>query len=51
MGLHLGMAVRRLLRGEFAGRGVVIPTEAALYEPILDELAADYGIRFEEVEA
>ena len=50
VGLPLGMAVRRLLRGEFAGRGVVIPTEAALYEPILDELAADYGIRFEEEE-
>ena len=50
VGLPLGMAVRRLLRGEFTQRGVVIPTDAGLYEPVLDELAADYGIRFEEVE-
>ena len=50
VGLPLGMAVRRLLRGEFTQRGVVIPTDAGLYEPVLDELAADYGIRFEEIE-
>ncbi|GAA4497704.1 saccharopine dehydrogenase C-terminal domain-containing protein [Hymenobacter ginsengisoli] len=48
VGLPLGMAVRRLLRGEVAGRGVVIPTTAELYAPILQELAADYGIAFEE---
>ena len=48
VGLPLGMAVRRLLRGEVAGRGVVIPTTADLYEPILQELAADYGLAFEE---
>ncbi|MDJ0365262.1 saccharopine dehydrogenase C-terminal domain-containing protein [Hymenobacter sp. H14-R3] len=48
VGLPLGMAVRRLLRGEVAGRGVVIPTTPGLYEPILQELAADYGLVFEE---
>ncbi|RZK51212.1 MAG: saccharopine dehydrogenase, partial [Hymenobacter sp.] len=48
VGLPLGMAVRRLLRGEVAGRGVVIPTTPDLYEPILQELAADYGLVFEE---
>jgi saccharopine dehydrogenase-like NADP-dependent oxidoreductase len=48
VGLPLGMAVRRLLRGEVAGRGVVIPTTADLYAPILTELAADYGIAFQE---
>jgi saccharopine dehydrogenase-like NADP-dependent oxidoreductase len=48
VGLPLGMAVRRLLRGEVAGRGVVIPTTADLYAPILQELAADYGLTFEE---
>jgi hypothetical protein len=42
------MAVRRVLRGEVAGRGVVIPTTPDLYEPILAELAADYGIAFQE---
>jgi saccharopine dehydrogenase-like NADP-dependent oxidoreductase len=51
VGLPLGMAVRRLLRGEVAQRGVVIPVQADLYEPILDELAADYGIRFTEEES
>ena len=48
VGLPLGMAVRRLARGEVAGRGVVIPTTPDLYEPILQELAADYGIAFTE---
>jgi len=50
VGLPLGMAVRRLVRGEVAGRGVVIPTTADLYAPILEELAADYGIVFTEEE-
>ena len=50
VGLPLGMAVRRLLRGEVRQRGVLIPVGADLYEPILDELAADYGIRFSEEE-
>ena len=48
VGLPLGMAVRRLVRGEVAQRGVLIPVGADLYEPILDELAADYSIRFHE---
>ena len=48
VGLPLGMAVRRLLRGEIARCGVVIPTTADFYEPILAELAADYGIVFQE---
>jgi saccharopine dehydrogenase-like NADP-dependent oxidoreductase len=48
VGLPLGMAVRRVLRGEVAGRGVVIPTTPDLYEPILTELAAAYGIAFQE---
>jgi len=50
VGLPLGMAVRRLARGEVAGRGVVIPTTPDLYDPILQELAADYGIAFTEEE-
>ena len=50
VGLPLGMAVRRMLRGEVAQRGVLIPIEATLYEPILDELAAEYGISFREEE-
>ena len=50
VGLPLGMAVRRLARGEVLGRGVVIPTTADLYAPILQELAVDYGIAFAEEE-
>jgi saccharopine dehydrogenase-like NADP-dependent oxidoreductase len=51
VGLPLGMAVRRLVRGEVPQRGVLIPVQPELYEPILDELAADYGIRFHEEES
>jgi len=48
VGLPLGMAVRRLARGEIKARGVVIPTLAELYQPILAELAADYGLAFQD---
>jgi saccharopine dehydrogenase-like NADP-dependent oxidoreductase len=50
VGLPLGMAVRRLAQGLIKQRGVVIPVEAGLYEPILDELAAEYSIQFTEEE-
>ncbi|WP_046242709.1 saccharopine dehydrogenase family protein [Hymenobacter terrenus] len=50
VGLPLGMAVRRLARGEMGQRGVLIPVGADLYEPILNELAVEYGIRFTEEE-
>ncbi|SHI80482.1 Saccharopine dehydrogenase, NADP-dependent [Hymenobacter daecheongensis DSM 21074] len=50
VGLPVAMAVRRLARGQVAQRGVVIPTQADLYEPILAELAADYRIVFVEQE-
>lgn len=50
VGLPLGMAVRRLARGEVAHRGVVVPVHADLYQPILAELEADYGIQFVESE-
>ncbi|MCA8830686.1 saccharopine dehydrogenase C-terminal domain-containing protein [Hymenobacter pini] len=48
VGLPLAMAVRRLTQGQLQQRGVVIPTESELYEPILTELAQEYGIRFVE---
>jgi saccharopine dehydrogenase-like NADP-dependent oxidoreductase len=48
VGLPLGMAVRRLARGEIQARGVVIPTQPELYQPILAELATDYGLAFED---
>ncbi|AMJ65484.1 saccharopine dehydrogenase family protein [Hymenobacter sp. PAMC 26628] len=51
VGLPLGMAVRRLARGEVPQRGVVIPVVPELYEAILEELAAEYGILFQEEES
>ncbi|MDU0368929.1 saccharopine dehydrogenase C-terminal domain-containing protein [Hymenobacter endophyticus] len=48
VGLPVGMAVRRLVQGKLTQRGVVIPTQPELYEPILAELEQDYGIRFVE---
>jgi saccharopine dehydrogenase-like NADP-dependent oxidoreductase len=51
VGLPLGMAVRRLASGLVPHVGVVIPTHADLYEPILTELATEYGIVFEEHES
>ena len=50
VGLPLGMAVRRLVRGDVRQRGVLLPLAADLYEPILDELATDYSIVFSEEE-
>lgn len=50
VGLPVAMAVRRLAQGKLAQCGIVIPTSPDLYEPILEELAQDYGIRFEEEE-
>ncbi|SMC00280.1 Saccharopine dehydrogenase (NADP(+), L-glutamate-forming) [Hymenobacter roseosalivarius DSM 11622] len=51
VGLPLGMAVRRLTRGLIAHQGVVIPTHPDLYEPVLAELEAEYGIVFQEEES
>ncbi|UOR07255.1 saccharopine dehydrogenase NADP-binding domain-containing protein [Hymenobacter aerilatus] len=48
VGLPLGMAVRRLATGHVAAYGIVIPTQADIYEPILHELAAAYEISFLE---
>lgn len=50
VGLPVGMVVRCLAKGQLHQRGIVIPTLPDIYEPVLDELAADYGIRFEEHE-
>lgn len=50
VGLPVGIAVARLLDGQLTQTGVVIPTSADLYEPILEELAREYDIRFVEEE-
>jgi saccharopine dehydrogenase-like NADP-dependent oxidoreductase len=47
VGLPLGIAARLLLQGRIAQRGVVIPVNREIYEPVLDELVG-LGIVFEE---
>ncbi|MBC3541288.1 saccharopine dehydrogenase family protein [Rufibacter sediminis] len=49
VGLPLGIAVKHLLEGKLHTRGVVVPLQADLYEPILAELE-QYGICFTERE-
>ncbi|WP_210487418.1 saccharopine dehydrogenase family protein [Rufibacter aurantiacus] len=49
VGLPVGIAVKLLLQGKLQTKGVVVPLQADLYEPILEELE-QYGIRFQEQE-
>jgi saccharopine dehydrogenase-like NADP-dependent oxidoreductase len=45
VGLPLAISVRLFLEGKIKLKGVLIPTEKALYEPIMEELKA-YGVQF-----
>lgn len=45
VGLPLAISVRLFLEGKINLKGVLIPTEKALYEPIMEELKA-YGVQF-----
>jgi saccharopine dehydrogenase (NADP+, L-glutamate forming) len=47
VGLATGIGAKLLLTGEIERRGVVIPTVADVYRPVLAELEG-YGIRFDE---
>ncbi|KAA3439358.1 saccharopine dehydrogenase family protein [Rufibacter hautae] len=49
VGLPVGIAVKLLLQGKLQTKGVVVPLQADLYNPILDELE-QYGVRFQEQE-
>jgi len=49
VGLPLGMAAKLLLKGKIKSRGVVIPVQADIYEPVLQELS-QYGIALVERE-
>jgi len=49
VGLPLAMVARRILQGEYTGKGVQLPVLAEIYNPVLEELK-DYGIRFVEEE-
>jgi saccharopine dehydrogenase (NADP+, L-glutamate forming) len=49
VGLPLGIATKLLLNGNINPKGVILPIEKEIYEPILDELKT-FGIEFEEKE-
>lgn len=49
VGLPLGIAARKILKGEIKATGVLIPLERAIYLPLLKELEL-LGIRFLETE-
>ncbi len=49
VGLPLAIATKLLIQGKIKHKGVVLPTEREMYEPILSELES-FGITFEENE-
>lgn len=49
VGLPVGICAKLILTGAIAEKGVLVPTSKAIYEPILEELAA-FGIEFTEKE-
>lgn len=49
VGLPLGIAALNILNGRIKTRGVAMPVQKDIYEPVLNELAL-MGIRFEEYE-
>ena len=48
VGLPLGIATRLILEGTIETTGVQLPMTAQWYNPILEELESDYGVRFFE---
>jgi len=49
VGLPLAMIAKRILEGEYKEKGVQLPIQAEIYNPVLEELK-EYGIRFVENE-
>ena len=49
VGLPLGIATKMLLNGSIKIRGVVLPLDKQIYDPVLNELK-QYGIDFVEHE-
>ncbi|MCU0440059.1 MAG: saccharopine dehydrogenase NADP-binding domain-containing protein [Raineya sp.] len=47
VGLPLGIACKLILAGEIKSRGVLMPIDAEMYEPVLKELE-EYGVIFKE---
>ncbi|HPH82031.1 MAG TPA: saccharopine dehydrogenase C-terminal domain-containing protein [Flavobacteriales bacterium] len=50
VGLPLAIALKNLILGNCKQKGLLIPVIPELYEPVLQELENDFGIRFEEEE-
>jgi saccharopine dehydrogenase-like NADP-dependent oxidoreductase len=48
VGLPLGIATKLILTGKSTDTGVQMPITAQWYNPILDELANDFGVNFHE---
>ena len=49
VGLPLAIGVKNILLGNIQSKGVVIPIQADVYEPIMKELA-QYGVEFSELD-
>ena len=49
VGLPLAMVARRILEGDYREKGVQLPIQPEIYNPVLDELK-EYGISFTEEE-
>jgi saccharopine dehydrogenase-like NADP-dependent oxidoreductase len=47
VGLPLGIATKLLLQGKITQRGVIVPTDRHIYEPILEELT-EFGVKITE---
>jgi len=49
VGLPLAMVAKRILEGEYKEKGVQLPIQPEIYNPVLAELE-EHGIRFVEQE-
>jgi hypothetical protein len=50
VGLPLGIAAKMILNGEIKKRGVILPVDSAIYNPVLSELKEEFQINFIESE-
>lgn len=50
VGLPLAIGVKHILLGNIKSKGVVIPITEDIYKPIMAELEADFGVKFDEME-
>lgn len=50
VGLPLALAARMWMRGDWSGTGVILPTKANLYEPLLAALEKE-GVSFTEIDS